>query len=360
MNLLKKKKILFISNNTNQETVGGRKNLTLLNKKVLKNIFGKNFFSFEIKKKKIKSTRDILLAITGNIDGINNEVLIKIKDLIEKKKINYLYIDGSNLGKIARKINNKNTKIVTFCHNVETEFFLKKFKYLLNFRNFYILLANFFAEFQSVIYSDYMIFLNNRDKLRMRNFFFKKNSFIVPMSVEDRFNKIKNRINKNKYIIFVGSNFFGNTSGLDWYIENVAKYINFDTYVIGKNLSKKKYKIYKNIKFMGYVKNLGKFYKRALFSVAPIFQGSGMKTKIAESLMFGKHVVGLNEAFVGYEKFQKQIGFNCKDANSFIKAINFLGEKKLFYCESKLRKIYLRNYSVYSMKNLYKKIFDRI
>ena len=86
MNLLNKKKILFISNNTNQKTVGGRKNLTLLNKKVLKNIFGKNFFSFEIKKKKIKSTRDILLAITGNIDGINNEVLIKIKDLIEKKK----------------------------------------------------------------------------------------------------------------------------------------------------------------------------------------------------------------------------------------------------------------------------------
>ena len=53
MNILNKKKILFISNNTNQETVGGRKNLTLLNKKVLKNIFGKNFFSFEIKKKKL-------------------------------------------------------------------------------------------------------------------------------------------------------------------------------------------------------------------------------------------------------------------------------------------------------------------
>ena len=55
-----------------------------------------------------------------------------------------------------------------------------------------------------------------------------------------------------------------------------------------------------------------------------------MKTKIAESLMFGKYVVGLNEAFVGYEKFQKQIGFNCKDANSFIKAINFLVKKNFF------------------------------
>ena len=360
MNLLNKKKILFISNKENEKIVGGRKNLTLLNKKTLKNIFEKNFFSFDIKKKKIKSIKDILLAVTGNINGINNEVLIKINNLIEKKKINYLFVDGSNLGKIARKINNKNIKIVTFCHNVETDFFLKKFRYSLNFRNFYILLANFFAEFQSVIYSDYMIFLNNRDKLRMKNFFFKKNSFIVPMSVEDRFKKIKNRVNKNKFIIFVGSNFFGNTSGLDWYIDNISKHINLDTYVIGKNLSKKKYKINKNIRFKGYVKNLGKLYSRALFSVAPIFQGSGMKTKIAESLMFGKYVVGLNEAFVGYEKFQKQIGFKCRDANSFIKAINLLSEKKLLYCESKLRKIYLLNYSNYSMKKLYKKIFDRI
>ena len=360
MNLLNKKKILFISNKSNHETIGGRKNLTFLNKKTLKNIFGKNFFSFEIKKKKIKSMKDIFLAITGNIDGINDEVLIKINNLIEKKKINYLYVDGSNLGKVTRKIINKNIKIFTFCHNVETEFFLKKFTYSLNFRNFYILVVNFFAEFQSVIYSDYMIFLNKRDKFKMIKFFFEKKSFIVPMSVEDRFKKIKNKINKNKFIIFVGSNFFGNTSGLDWYIDNVSKYINLDTYVIGKNLFKKKYKINKNIKFMGYVKNLGYFYNNALFSVAPIFQGSGMKTKIAESLMFGKYIVGLNEAFVGYEKFQKKIGFKCKDANSFIKAINNLSGKKLFYCEKELRKIYLNNYSNYSMKNLYKKIFDKI
>ena len=30
-----------------------------------------------------------------------------------------------------------------------------------------------------------------------------------------------------------------------------------------------------------------------------------MKTKVAESLMHGKHVIGLKEAFVGYEKFEK-------------------------------------------------------
>ena len=180
------------------------------------------------------------------------------------------------------------------------------------------------------------------------------------MSIDDKFKQIKNKINKNDFLIFVGSNFFGNTSGLDWYIKNVVGHIDFKTYIIGKNLLRKKYKDNPKIKFMGYVKNLNKFYKNSLFTVAPIFQGSGMKTKIAESLMYGKYIVGLNEAFVGYEKFEKKIGFKCKDAVSFIKAINILGKKKHLYFETNLRKIYLNNYSNYSMKNLYKKILGNI
>ena len=359
MNLLKKK-ILFISNKNKNNPIGGRKNLTSLNKKILKSIFGKNFFSFEIEKKKIKSLKDVMLAVTGNIDGVNNDTANIIKKFIKKQKINYLYMDGSNLGKISRKVKNKDIKIITFCHNVETDFFLKKFRYFTNFKNFYILLVNFFAEFQSIIYSDFLIFLNERDKLKMKKIFFEKKSFIIPMSINDKFIKIKNKINKNKFILFVGSNFFGNSSGLDWYLKNVSKHVDFCTYIIGKNLFKKKYKKYKNVKFYGYVKNLNNFYKNCLFTIAPIFQGSGMKTKIAESLMYGKYTVGLKEAFVGYEKFEKKIGFKCEDVNSFIKAINYLGNKKLFYYELKLRKIYLQNFSNYSMKNLYKKIFIRI
>ena len=38
----------------------------------------------------------------------------------------------------------------------------------------------------------------------------------------------------------------------------------------------------------------------AALVIAPIFDGSGMKTKVAEALMHGKHVVGTPEAFSGY------------------------------------------------------------
>ena len=51
-NIINKKKILFISNKINKDQIGGRKNLTNLNEKVLKSIFRENFFTFKLEKKK--------------------------------------------------------------------------------------------------------------------------------------------------------------------------------------------------------------------------------------------------------------------------------------------------------------------
>tara|TARA_B100000795_G_C22732700_1_gene412062 strand:+ start:111 stop:1199 length:1089 start_codon:yes stop_codon:yes gene_type:complete len=355
-----KNKILFISNKSDRGSVGGRANLTNLNEKILKNIFKKNFFSINLEKKKIQSLKDILLALTGNIDGITKQKIKIIKDLIKKNDIKYLFIDGSNLGKISRKVRNKNTEIITFCHNVETNFFFKKLKTYYNLKNFYILLVNFLAELQSVYCSDYLIFLNERDKSMMNKYFFKKKSFIIPMCLDDKFKKYKNSINKKNYLVFIGSNFFGNITGLEWYVSKIVNKIDCKTYIIGKNLLRKKFKKNSKIVFKGYVKSLNKFYKNALFTVAPILKGSGMKTKVAESLMHGKYIIGLKEAFTGYEKYEKKIGIKCSNANDFIKAINNFAKKKHYYFNPKLRKIYLDNFSNYSMKNLYQKIFSEI
>ena len=50
-NLNNKKKLLYISNKLDQSPIGGRKNLTSLNEKILKKNFGKSFFSFKLEKK---------------------------------------------------------------------------------------------------------------------------------------------------------------------------------------------------------------------------------------------------------------------------------------------------------------------
>ena len=71
-----------------------------------------------------------MLAVTGNIDGVTNEKILEINKIIKKNNIKYIFLDGSNLGKISRKLFSKNVKIITFCHNVESNFFFKNLRYL--------------------------------------------------------------------------------------------------------------------------------------------------------------------------------------------------------------------------------------
>ena len=70
--------------------------------------------------------------------------------------------------------------------------------------------------------------------------FYKKRCFILPMCIDDKFKKYKNSINKNKFLLFVGSNFFGNASGLKWYIDRVVNNIDLpvlDWELLDRNLN---------------------------------------------------------------------------------------------------------------------------
>jgi hypothetical protein len=56
-----------------------------------------------------------------------------------------------------------------------------------------------------------------------------------------------------------------------------------------------------NVKLDGYVNDLSSYYKSAVAVVAPIFKGSGMKTKVIEAMSYGKSIIGTDEAFQGIE-----------------------------------------------------------
>ena len=125
------------------------------------------------------------------------------------------------------------------------------------------------------------------------------------------------------YFLFVGSDFFANSDGLSWFVENVMPHIHIDFYIIGSVCnSLKKYKSLPNIHLLGYVDNLEKYYANASFIVSPIFTGSGMKTKTVEALSYGKTIFGTEEAFVGIEGDYNKIGALCMTSQSFISAIS--------------------------------------
>ena len=76
-----------------------------------------------------------------------------------------------------------------------------------------------------------------------------------------------------------------------------------------------------NIRIIGQVDDLAQWYRGACCVVAPVFDGSGMKTKIAEALMFGKRIIGTTEAFSGYGRDVVLAGWQAETAPEFLAAI---------------------------------------
>jgi len=88
------------------------------------------------------------------------------------------------------------------------------------------------------------------------------------------------------------------------------------------------------------------WYLGASFVIAPIFDGSGMKTKVAEALMFGKRIVGTPEAFTGYEEHVAEVGVVCRTQGEFIAALRAETKSGVPAPSEQLRRIYQDNYSL--------------
>ena len=114
-----------------------------------------------------------------------------------------------------------------------------------------------------------------------------------------------------------------------------------------------------NVKVIGTVEDVSEYFYRADFVIAPIFEGSGMKLKTAEALMYGKTIFGTTEAFSGYALDFDRVGGLCNTAREFIDKINgYPYPQRRFNEES--RKIYEQNYSMEHSRHLFRMIFEKI
>jgi len=351
------KKVLYIGNNYPLNDFGGRQSLSKLNHDVLKKIFKSNFFSLKIAKKK----PNFFKSFFGYIDGINEEYYEEISKKIHSNNIDFIFIDGSNLGLIAKKVKQDfpHVKIYTFFHNIETLFFLWSLKSARSIKSFFVLIINYLAERKSSKFSDFLICLSNRDSENLFMLFKKKASYITPICIVDEFRKYKNIKSENS-LLFVGSKFYGNIKGLDWFIEKVMRHIKFQLIVVGRGMEefRHKYNKFSNVTIVGTSSDLNSFYSNCVAVVAPIFDGSGMKTKVAEALMFGKEIYGTPEAFTGYEKINELKNFLCINDKDFISKINLINTSNISLFNQKYRDLYTAHFSMDAHTKRFLEIFN--
>lgn len=266
-------------------------------------------------------------------------------------KCNIVFISHSILGKLTYhiKCNFPKIKIIVFFHNIE-KYYAQELIRVDGFRHSISYIISSYNENLSVKYSDYRITLNSRDTHLLSRFYNVNADLELPTSFVDTCidgNTTDIDYSSIKYL-FVGNAFFANIEGVKWFVSKVLPFIPGKLIVVGsgmnilKNMESKKMEIY------DYVEDLSQFYYNADLVVAPIFSGGGMKTKTAEALMYGKTVLGTNEALEGYVKKEKAI-YSCNSDNDFIVTIqNLIKNRQINKFNEFSRELFLNNYSIES------------
>lgn len=266
-----------------------------------------------------------------NNGGINRKNKSKLIELIKNNNYEYVFLDSSVYGKLAQiiKKNNSKTKVITFFHDVSkfwSKSLIKVCKDIKGKIRLYTYHPSYvYNEKKTIQNSDYIIALNKRDSDLIELEYNKKIDEIISVNIKDKFLKQKIDYTSKKKgveILFVGAYYLPNVIGIKWFIEEVMPNVEAKLTIVGKGMDKLKDEIIAdNVEIHGFVEDLDSYYYNADLVVAPIFDGGGMKVKVAEALMYGKCIIGTKEAFEGYDIDIDKVGYICDDKKSFIRSI---------------------------------------
>ena len=348
--------MMLITNKLECSPSGGRELLCKLNHDVLKEIYGDRLTVLELTRNSIRGFKSVINAFRGYIDGISAETINFTLHEINVKNIKKIFVDGSNFGGIVKlvKIRFPNVQVYTFFHNVEARFFWGSFRQRKTIHALAVAMANYLAERKSVKYSDKIICLSERDSRLLQKIYDRAATHVSSMALQDKLpldaaQTVGQPVNQHpqKFALFVGGTFYANRAGIAWFVEHVVPRIHVKIFIVGRGFDALRQDLERvgKVEVVGAVDDLAGWYRDAHFVIAPIFDGSGMKTKVAEALMYGKKIIGTPEAFSGYEGVAERAGWVCATATEFVAAISEAESEvtRSFYPE--LRILYEEKYS---------------
>jgi len=343
---------MLLTRQLQDSPVGGRELLCRLNHDALKEIYGNSLALLELPSSRPRDVKSVIKAFKGHIDGLNESIISEALKAIESGNIVKVFIDGSNLGAFAQAAKQKfpDVEIITFFHNVEFKFFLGSLKQTKSPRALAVLIVNYLAERKAVNYSDKIICLSDRDSRFLDRIYGRGSTHVSPIALRDNLPNGQfswKHDNREKYALFVGGLFYANRSGISWFIRHVVPHINIKVCIVGKGFENMRHQLERDgkVEVVGAVDNLAEWYLGSQFVIAPIFDGSGMKTKVAEALMYGKKIIGTPEAFSGYEDVAERVGWICTTATDFVAAIGQAKDGIENPFDLEMRAFYVEKYS---------------
>lgn len=347
-------KILFVSSRDVQSKSNGGSQCTNRNYLSFCELAGnKNVdvidLSHEEKRSLMKSLLRRVNQFFGFYWGLSYK---KVKDICAiSKQYNCIFIDTSGYGVIAYYLRRHGYKGKIICHFHNVEYIIQCQITKTNPLNFYKILLLYYNEKKACRYSDILVTLNQRDSDSIAQLYNAVSIKTIPISFQDRVSEsvgehVAEETSLPPTFIFIGNNWYANIHGLKWFVRNVLDSVDIKLQIVGSGMEPLRESFtHPRIEFLGFVENLSTVLFAADYVISPIFKGSGMKVKICESLMYGKNIVGTQEAFAGYDLDFEKTGAVCNSREEFIDYIQSVCEKRSRRFNEYNRQIFLEKYS---------------
>ncbi len=279
--------------------------------------------------------------------------------IIHASEAKYVFFDGTTIGKLVKKT--AAYKQIVFFHNVEVDYSWNKVK-----NESFVYLPAYLAtrlNEKRAVRADMIGCLNARDAGIIEKKYKRRPDYYLPVTFKDTFDDSRARINKHGRLLFLGSFFGPNQSGIEWFIENVmTKMPDIELDIVGKGFEVKKteYERYANIHVIGTVEDPSEYYYSHDIVVMPIFYGAGMKVKTAEAMMYGRIILASDEALEGYEADGTKGIFRCNTASEYIETIRSVLSEERSPWQKDVRKLFLDKYETSVLHSIMDEMFSKL
>lgn len=318
---------------------------------MLRNLYGNHVFAIIISGKRINEAGDNTLylpessqknKVASVIHGYSPYLSLYdvnvIINMIIEENIDIVFVENSTHGNLIRKLKNRfpKLKVITYFPDIEANLMRKEMQSAKLYHKI-VLLDMIKNEKMTVRYADRKFVLNSRDATLFRQYYHCEPDAVIPIIAPDiaNINYLPRHVaDQPLTLLFVGGDFWPNVVGMRWFINGVMPLIKCDVSVIVVGLRMEKYRnefesMSPNVKVVGTVDDLRKYFEKADAFIAPITDGGGMKVKTAVALSYGKTFLGSTESLVGYwdtvpDTLRNNGIYLCKDERDFAEIINDL------------------------------------
>ena len=302
----------------------------------------------------------------------------KLRRKIDWSRYDAIHIEMSRYNFVVDEAKKHGIPVIIRLHNIEHDYAFAMYSNNKSIANYLIYKSYSFNEKKCIKKTDKLIFITKEDvQNASKKYSIAKDKIeinpvcISPIDINQLPYKECSYKKEGMTFLATGTLSFGpNASGIIWMIRNVwnkvsANYKDARLIIAGAHPSKEIREAIGDNSSIILVdtpssEEMAKLFLQSDIYLAPIFNGAGMKVKIAEALSYGLAVIGTNHAWIGYDLVE--LGrIRCNTAQEFIQGIVRTITGDVTIPDKKLvAEDFYKNYSLESSAKMYRKILSEL